>query len=278
MALRLLLVGLVIGLGVDLPSGDEIATWARAGSDWVQARIDGAFGPEAVAEATPTDDAAFAAIVDEMAGTFASDRAAIADKRARASAPDDAAFVAIVDEMAGAFASDRRARGTSGTPEATRLRADRSPRRSGIRPRLRTEPRGAGRGPNARARHGGDREGPGPGVDHRGPSGLGRPAHPRGGGGLGERAPGGRGNRPCPLILSEIRRRERPGATRASSVFGPRPLSARSRCSPTGRTGSRRGCRPRSARASRRPRGDSRATSPRRAPRRRSGTPWRCGS
>ncbi len=107
MALRFLLVGLVIGLGVELPSGDEIASWVRAGSDWVQARIDGALGPEALAEAKPTDDAAFAAIVDEMAGAFASDRAAVVDGKAGASPSDDAAFAAIVDEMAGAFASDR---------------------------------------------------------------------------------------------------------------------------------------------------------------------------
>src|SRR4051794_7553825 len=81
MALRLLLVGLVIGLGVELPSGDEISSWARAGGDWLQARIVGAFGAEAVAESKPAPDAEFAAIVDRMADSFAADLA-LADRPA----------------------------------------------------------------------------------------------------------------------------------------------------------------------------------------------------
>ncbi len=115
MALRLLLVGLVIGLGVELPSGDEIASWASSGSAWVQARVDGLLGPEAVAEATPSPDAEFAAIVEEMAQSFvAAPRpdagfAAIIDEMAQsfvAGPEPDAGFAAVVDDMARSFAAD----------------------------------------------------------------------------------------------------------------------------------------------------------------------------
>jgi hypothetical protein len=94
MALRLLLVGLVVGLGFDLPSGDEVASWAHIGTAWVQARIDGLVGPEAIAEARPDPDAEFAAIVDDMALAFA------------AEPKPDLAFSAIVDDMATSFAAD----------------------------------------------------------------------------------------------------------------------------------------------------------------------------
>jgi hypothetical protein len=100
MALRFLLVGLVMGLGVDLPSGQEIASWARAGGEWLQARIDGAFGPEAVAEAEAAPDAEFAAIVDQMAREFGAE--AVAESKAN----PDTEFAAIVDQMAGSFTAD----------------------------------------------------------------------------------------------------------------------------------------------------------------------------
>jgi hypothetical protein len=101
MALRMLLVGLVIGLGFELPSGDEVATWAHAGVAWVQARVDGLLGPEAVAEARPGADAEFAAIVDDMALAFAAET-----KPAAAETKPDLAFSAIVDDMATSFAAD----------------------------------------------------------------------------------------------------------------------------------------------------------------------------
>ena len=40
MALRFLLVSLVAGMGFELPSGQELSAWARAGRDWVE-RADG---------------------------------------------------------------------------------------------------------------------------------------------------------------------------------------------------------------------------------------------
>src|SRR5262249_17052965 len=74
MALRFLLVGLVVGLGVDLPSGEEVSAWVRSGRDWIQARVDGVLGAE-VATAPKSTDAEFSAIVDEMAGAFTADLA-----------------------------------------------------------------------------------------------------------------------------------------------------------------------------------------------------------
>lgn len=76
MALRLMLVGLVVGLGVDLPGGEDVASWARSGRDWLQARVDDALGGPEVADGAASD-AEFAAIVDEMAGTFSADLASL---------------------------------------------------------------------------------------------------------------------------------------------------------------------------------------------------------
>jgi hypothetical protein len=110
MALRFLLVGLVVGLGIDLPAGAEMAGWVRSSGAWVQARVDGLFGPEP-AEAAPAADAQFSAIVDGMANDFAADLA-------RAEAPKaDAAFAAVVDDMASGFARDL-ARAEPPAPEA----------------------------------------------------------------------------------------------------------------------------------------------------------------
>jgi hypothetical protein len=78
MALRFLLVSLVAGLGVNLPCGDELSSWARSGRDWVQARIDGFRGGEAdLGLETERADLEFAAVVDEMADSFATDLASL---------------------------------------------------------------------------------------------------------------------------------------------------------------------------------------------------------
>ena len=117
MALRFLLVGLVIGLGVELPDGDEVVSWARAGGEWLQARIDDAFGADAVAAAETTSDAEFAAIVDRMAGAFAADLA-LADRPA---ASDRLTFepIAVPDdpEPGLAFALNRASQGEGVIPE-----------------------------------------------------------------------------------------------------------------------------------------------------------------
>lgn len=76
MALRFLLVSLVAGLGVNLPSGDEFSSWVGSGRAWVQARVDDIRGTGADAEAWRSD-AEFVAIVDDMANTFAADLATL---------------------------------------------------------------------------------------------------------------------------------------------------------------------------------------------------------
>jgi hypothetical protein len=82
MALRFLLVSLVAGLGVNLPSGDEFSSWASSGREWVQARVDGfrgiESGSDSASEQADTEaDLEFAAVVDEMASTFAADLASL---------------------------------------------------------------------------------------------------------------------------------------------------------------------------------------------------------
>lgn len=117
MALRILLVGLVIGLGVDLPSGAEVAAWARAGDEWVRARLDGVFGAEEVAEAKPSADAEFAAVVDEMAGAFTADLAAMERPASRSRLAFEPIVVSDDPEPGLGFALNRDAQGRGQDPE-----------------------------------------------------------------------------------------------------------------------------------------------------------------
>lgn len=118
MALRVVLVGLVVGLGVDLPSGEEVSGWVRAGGAWVRARIDGLAGPEVVAEVRPTADAEFAAVVDEMATAFAADLSA-SGRPAPRRQPAFERFEVPDDLEAGvAFALNRSSQGEGLTPDA----------------------------------------------------------------------------------------------------------------------------------------------------------------
>jgi hypothetical protein len=77
MALRFCLVGLVVTLGFELPSGEDISSSVRSGWNWVFAADDGGLYRVASApEASPgSADEDFAGIVDRMAQTFATDLA-----------------------------------------------------------------------------------------------------------------------------------------------------------------------------------------------------------
>ena len=90
MALRVLLVGLVAGMGCELPGGDDLAAWNRAGRAWVEARMadlaaircELGAAPAALAEAEPvepaaipTSDLAFEVVVEGMVSGFAADLA-----------------------------------------------------------------------------------------------------------------------------------------------------------------------------------------------------------
>jgi|GEM_PF-5991523 len=93
MALRLILMGVVAGMGMNLPTHDDVASWRRAVECWVNARfddwdsrmpVDGSafrFGREAVASAeavpaltVPLDDQ-FNAVVADMTAAFAKEMA-----------------------------------------------------------------------------------------------------------------------------------------------------------------------------------------------------------
>ncbi len=112
MALRFLLVSLVAGMGCELPSQSDLECWARAGQEWVDARVgdiarikveaelalagvadserETAPDPSPV-EATPDrDDLAFEAVVEKMASDFAADLAAIEEP-----VPADEAVVVV---------------------------------------------------------------------------------------------------------------------------------------------------------------------------------------
>jgi hypothetical protein len=113
MALRFLLVSLVAGMGLELPSGQELSRWTRAGREWAGARMielssiraeaqrallgptdcerNGAIAApaEAVIDGPSTADLAFDVVVEGMASTFAADMAAIqADRPEWIATPD----------------------------------------------------------------------------------------------------------------------------------------------------------------------------------------------
>jgi len=97
MTLRLILVGLVTSMGLELPSGRDVSSWAESGRAWADARftdlpapsvevvpaiesadLDPAPGPVIVAAARciqPDADRVFDAVSEGMAADFASDRA-----------------------------------------------------------------------------------------------------------------------------------------------------------------------------------------------------------
>jgi hypothetical protein len=111
MALRVVLVGLVIGLGCDLPSGDQVSGWLRVGGAWVQARIDGLIGPEVAAEEDPPADAEFAGIVDAMAQDFSADLAATERPKSRETLTFEPFDVPDDLETGAAFALNRESQG-----------------------------------------------------------------------------------------------------------------------------------------------------------------------
>lgn len=105
MALRFLLVSLVAGMGLELPSGQDLSNWTRAGREWAGARMvefsslrgeaacasrgptdcereSEGTGPAPTADAgPPTVDLAFDVVVEGMASAFAADLAAIGPDR-----------------------------------------------------------------------------------------------------------------------------------------------------------------------------------------------------
>lgn len=123
MALRLILVGAVAGLGVSLPSAEQMTTWRGAGQRWVNTRL------AAWDDQMPADDRAFV-LADEPATVPADTRPALASVPdvTRAETPTastesavstDAAFLAAQSETLSAFAAD----GPTSTEDAARIDA-----------------------------------------------------------------------------------------------------------------------------------------------------------
>jgi hypothetical protein len=97
MTLRIMLVSLVASLGFELPSGSDVSCWAKAGTEWVQARMVDRPGLLVEAKldlAAPSD----AQLVDEKFDVPALDCEKKADT--------DASFKSVTDEIAADLSAD----------------------------------------------------------------------------------------------------------------------------------------------------------------------------
>lgn len=127
MGLRFLLVVVVFGLGVDLPSGEALSSWARAGSDWVQSRLNDVLDREALAEAKPPEDSDFEAIVDGMANAFAIDLATAEHPLSRPVVLAEAIEAPEDVEPGIAYALNRGSQGEGLSPEIVPTEASKGP-------------------------------------------------------------------------------------------------------------------------------------------------------
>jgi hypothetical protein len=99
MTLRIMLVGLVASMGLELPSGAEVSACTRSGRDWVHARLGNPSGPVVEAD-WPEAELADCRQADASEATLPP---AIVEVVA---APADAAFLAATEEMAAGFKAD----------------------------------------------------------------------------------------------------------------------------------------------------------------------------
>lgn len=113
MGLRLLLVGLVAGLGLDLPTGQDLERWAHSGQTWLCGTLDqwnewAPRGDETLCIAAPTAPASEPAPSATTPITTAQTQSTPTEPNA------DDEFAAVVDDMVDEFAADS-------TPAATQL-------------------------------------------------------------------------------------------------------------------------------------------------------------
>src|SRR4051812_14256862 len=101
MTLRIVLMGLVASMGLELPSGPEVSGWTRSGRDWAHARLADLSGAVIEAERPdpePTDcrqaDASHAVVLPGITE--------------EAAAPVDAAFLAASEAMVAGFVADSK--------------------------------------------------------------------------------------------------------------------------------------------------------------------------
>ena len=210
MLLRVMLVGMVTSLGLELPTENDVDSWSQAGRDWCQARLAewdappalammpddaNAFAPdrpELAAEVpNPVEagrDLAFAAVMDETVNAFAAEQLAEAAALAFANLPE---AVEVEDAIDPAVALKLEAAALANFPRGQGRRScDRPGRRFGAGSRRRTPGRGRlGRGRNRRGTRRCDRRrGRNPVVESGRSPGGGRAADLAGGPGLGEPA------------------------------------------------------------------------------------------
>jgi hypothetical protein len=103
MALRLVLVSAVAGLGLSLPSGDDLSVWVLRARNWINARL-AEWDPPIVNEEGAF---VFAAEATEPTPTEPTPTQATAPPSSAARAEAiDLVFDAVQDEMAASFASD----------------------------------------------------------------------------------------------------------------------------------------------------------------------------
>ena len=103
MTLRIMLLGLVASMGIELPSGADVSCWTRSGRDWVAARLvdrsgsgveadradvpptdcrqaeEGIESPGVARGVEASDDIAFEAVAEGMAADFAADLMAMTE-------------------------------------------------------------------------------------------------------------------------------------------------------------------------------------------------------
>ena len=99
MTLRIMLMGLVASMGIELPSEADVSSWTRSGRDWVGARMVDLSGPSVEADradAEPTD-------CQQASMPAGSPVIAVAEDSV---ASDDMAFEAVSAGMAADFTAD----------------------------------------------------------------------------------------------------------------------------------------------------------------------------
>ena len=110
MVLRLVLVGIVAGLGATPPAESEVAGWSRTVQTWLDAHVAEWSVMQTLNErdiaplaGTIGETSVFASLDDELSVLFADQTAAVAPAPVVGACAADEAFAAVVDEMVADF-------------------------------------------------------------------------------------------------------------------------------------------------------------------------------
>jgi hypothetical protein len=120
MGLRLILVGMVASLGLDLPKGDEVRSWTRTGQTWLCTALDewnAWMTPDVADQAEDrVEPARVAAKLVEGASELTT--------RLTAEATADAEFAAVVEEMVAGLSTETEREGDGGEVMGTLVRGE----------------------------------------------------------------------------------------------------------------------------------------------------------